>query len=122
VLALCGLALALGAVYLMFMSLGANVGTPESRALFTTTPIAEIAGVAVSLLMFIIGLSAIAFGELIEVVFGDRSEHTEAKGKSGLTSYPPSALQSVLRKGSFRRVYQSVRRKVRRLPKSLETT
>jgi len=81
VLALCGLAFALGAVYLMSLSLGANVGTPELRTLFATTPIAEIAGIAVSLLMLIIGLSAIAFGELIEVVLEIEANTRKPKDK-----------------------------------------
>jgi sulfite exporter TauE/SafE len=80
--ALCGLAFVLGAVYLMSMSLGADVGAPELRTLFATTPIAEIAGITVSVLMLIIGLSAIAFGELIEVVLEIEKNTRKAKDKA----------------------------------------
>ena len=80
--ALCGLAFVVSAAYLMSMSLGADVGTGELRTLFTTTPIAQIVGVAVSLLMLIIGLSAIAFGELIEVVLEIEANTRKPKDKA----------------------------------------
>ena len=91
--ALCGLAFVVGAVYLMSMSLGADVVTPELRTLFATTPIAEIVGVAVSLLMLIIGLSAIAFGELIEVVL--EIEANTRKPKDKVRNNESSSVPSV---------------------------